>query len=202
MRKTVCCLLLTSCAYADVSLFSTLPGGATIRYGKPGGEMREASVGSMESTSLSISDPTFEITVQDDKDLKVYQGTATNNRYLVLGPGKNGQAAVSEAGLLNDQGRTPLKAVGFFNATGYPISVSLYALSGEETLLDVKLPAHEAAGPFELDDATYKVFLHDEGGNPIGQAYSYARPGRYFLIFRKRGTLFDLEKLGSVVSKK
>lgn len=189
--RWVCWWLLAGAAWADVSLYSTLP--VTVRY-----EGREAGLGAMESTTLSCSDKAVEVTVVDEQGAEVFKGPLTNHRYWVLGPDRK----LREAGFTSNLGRTPLKAVGFFNATGIPITVSLFAISGEERLEDVKVGVSEVVGPYELPEATFKVFLHDEGENPIGQAYSYAKPGRFYLIYRKSGTLYELEALGSTLPSK
>jgi hypothetical protein len=193
-------LLTSSLARADVHLFSVLAGEVQIRYGPPGGTMREASLGSMQEVSLSGADPVWELTVQDEQGARLYQGSLANHRYWVLGPGKKSPAALTEVGAT--QVPHPLKAVAFYNANNYPVILEMFALKGEEALVDVQVGAHEAAGPYQLAEGTFKLYLKDEGGNPIGQSYSYVNPGRFYLVYRKRATLYDVVKLGEIPSGK
>lgn len=192
-------LLSGSAAWADVEVFSTFPNDMTVRYSSAGGESREATLTSMQAASLSSADKPLELTVLDDQGNKVFQGTAANHRYWVLSPGKNGQAALTEAGSTRP-GPNPPKAVSFFNANGFPIILEMFAIKGEDNLTDVAVGANEATGPYELPEGTFQLFLKDAGGNPIGKSYSYVQAGNFYLIYRKRPTLYDLEKLGTVTS--
>jgi hypothetical protein len=194
---TTLLLLGSAAAQADVSVFSVLPGDFKVTYGA-----REASLSPMQGLSLSNSDPLLELSIVDDKGVKVLQRSVANNRHWVLGPGKDGQPVLTEAGYLSDQGKSPLKAVSFFNATGYSVIVDMFAKKGEDSLTDVKIGKNEAAGPYELGPGSFKMFVKDEGGNPIGECYSFVNAGNFYLIYRKRPILYDLESLGTILPNK
>ena len=48
---------------------------------------------------------------------------------------------------------------------------------------------------------TMKVFVKDEVGNPIGTSYTNVMHGQYYLVYRRRPTLYDLVKLGFILPK-
>jgi hypothetical protein len=58
-----------------------------------------------------------------------------------------------------------------------------------------------ASTPLDIPSATFNINLKDEGGNPIGKSYSRVRGGHFYLIYRKRDTLYDLEMLGTIPNK-
>ena len=195
MKHLALFLLLSAAARADISIFSVYPGDMTIRSGD-----RETSIGSMAGITLPTSDK-LELTVLDDKGTQVYQGSAANNRFLVLCPGKGGQATLTEAGVLNGGEQKPQKSIGFFNATGFPIGLALFPAIGDDGIeLELKLGTNELVGPYELPEGKFKINVRDEGGNPIGKSYSDVYAGKFYLIYRKRQTLYDLEKLGIVLT--
>ena len=188
-------LLLTVAAPADISVFSTYPGDMTIRVGE-----RDTSIGTMAAVTLPASDK-LEVTVLDDQGVQLYKGSAANNRFLVLCPGKNGQATLTDAGALNGGNLQPQKSIGFFNATGFPIGLDLFPAIGDDGIeLELKLGTNELVGPYELPEGKFKINVRDEGGNPIGKSYSDVYAGKFYLIYRKRQTLYDLEKLGIVLT--
>ena len=182
---------------ADVKIYSAMAGGVKLRYSVPGGQVREAEVGPMQQTTLSCSEKQLELVVQDEKGADLGKTTLVNQRYFVLGPGKDGKAALTPAGE-SEAGRSLSKSVQIFNATGYAMSVKFYPIDDEESVAEATLPANQACAPCPLPDGTFKLYLKDEGGNPMGKAYSYVKPGHFYVIFRKRGTLYDLESLGSL----
>ncbi|MFN8610436.1 MAG: hypothetical protein U0931_23055 [Vulcanimicrobiota bacterium] len=192
MRRLALLLLLTRLAGADVTVYSACPGEMTLKSGE-----REVTVNSMGSTSLGAA----EVTVLDDKGAPVGKGNLLNNRFYVLAPAKNGQAALLDAGATSDGGKEPLKAIGFFNATRIPVILEMYAVAGDENLTDVKVGPNELVGPYELPSATFKVYVKDEGSNPIGTSYNNVKPGQFYLLYHKHDTLYDVERLGTIVPK-
>lgn len=194
MKRLALFLLLSAAAQADISVFSVYPGDMTLRVGE-----RDTSIGTMTPVTLPASDK-LEVTVLDDQGTQLYKGSAANNRFLVLCPGKNGQATLTEAGVLNAGTQQPQKSIGFFNATGFPIGLDLFPAIGDDGIeLELKLATNELVGPYELPEGKFKINVRDEGGNPIGKSYSDVYAGKFYLIYRKRPTLYDLEKLGIVM---
>lgn len=192
MKSLALLLLLGGLAWADASVYSACPGDMTLRCGD-----REVSVGSRQSVSLNGS----EITVVDDKGAQVFKGPLVNNRFYVLCPGKNGQTSLLEAGAASDDGKEPLKAIGFFNATGYGLQLAMFSISGDEELTGVDVAPNQVSGAFELPPVTYKLFIRDEGGNPIGTSYTNVKAGRFYLVYHRRDNLYDVEKLGFIMPK-
>jgi hypothetical protein len=185
-------LLMVGLAAADTTIYSACPGEMTLKCGE-----RELNVSSMGTATLSGS----EVTVVDDKGTQVCKGPLLNNRFYVLAPAKNGQAALLDAGASSDGGKEPLKAIGFYNCTGYPMILEMYAISTDDNLTDVKVGPNELVGPYELPTSTYKLFLKDEGGNPIGTSYNNVKPGQFYLVYRKHDNLYDVERLGTILPK-
>lgn len=199
-RKSLATLLLISAAgRADVQVFSTFPNDMTVRYQSVSGESRQATLSSMQATSLSSPDKPLQLTVLDAQGNIVFQGQAANHRYFVLSPAKERPAALTEAGSTRP-GPNPPKVVNFFNANGFPVILEMFAITGDDRLTNLTVGANEASGPSKLPEGTFRLFLKDEGGNPIGKCYSYVKTGNFYLIYRKRPTLFDLEQLGTVPS--
>lgn len=192
MKQLVLLLLLSGLAAADVTVYSACSGDMTLKSGD-----REVGIGSMGTASLSSS----EVTVVDDQGAQVCKAPLTNNRYYVLAPGKNGQACLLDAGANSDGGKEPLKAIGFYNSLKFPIILELYALTTDDNLTDIKVDPGQVVGPYELPQNTYKVFVKDEGGNPIGTSYNNVLPGRFFSIYHKHDALYDVEKLGTILPK-
>jgi len=195
MKRLALFLLLSAAARADISVFSVYPGDMTIRYGE-----RDTNIGTMAAVTLPASDK-LEVIVLDDKGAQIYKGSVANNRFLVLCPGKNGQAILTDAGALNAGNQQPEKSIGFFNATGFPIRLDLFPAIGDDGIeLELKLGSNDLVGPYELPEGKFKINVRDEGGNPIGKSYSDVYAGKFYLIYRKRQTLYDLEKLGIVMT--
>lgn len=193
MKQLALLLLLGGLARADVTVYSGCPGEMTLKSGE-----REVSLGSMGTTNLSPAD----VIVLNDKGQQVGKGSLQDHHFYVLAPGKNGQATVLDAGANNDGGKEPLKAIGFYNSLSFPIILEMYAVSGgDENLTDVKVGAHEVVGPYELPSGTFKVFVKDEGMNPIGTSYNNVKPGQFYLLYHKHDALYDVERLGSILSK-
>lgn len=192
MKRLAFFLLLAGLARADISVYSACPNDMTLKSGD-----REVSVGSRQSVSLTGS----EVTVVNDQGAEVFRGPLVNNKFYVLCSGKDGKASLLDAGLVNDGGKEHSKAIGFFNAVGYGIQLEMFSVSGDEELTGVAVGTNQISATFDLDPVTYKLFLKDEGGNPIGTSYTNVKPGQFYLVYHRRDNLYDVEKLGVILPK-
>ncbi|MBS2037426.1 hypothetical protein JST97_20725 [bacterium] len=192
MKRLAFLLFLSGLARAEVTVYSACPGEMTLKCGD-----KDISVGSMGTTSLNAS----EVTVLNDQGTQVCKGNLQDRRFYVLAPNKNGQAALLDAGASQDGGKEPLKAIGFYNSLSYPVILEMYAISGDDNLTDVKVGPNEVVGPYELPAATFKVFVKDEGLNPLGTSYNNVKPGQFYLLYHKHDALYDVERLGTILPK-
>ena len=192
MKRLGLFLLLGGLAGAEINVVSVYANDVTLRCGD-----KETSASSMQPVMVEGT----EMTVLDEQGKEIFKGPLSKDRFYVIGPGKNGQAVLTDAGATQAGGKEPVKACGFFNAAGYPIGLEMYAISGDETLSGVQVGANELSAPYEMDPVTMKVFVKDEVGNPIGTSYSNVKHGQYYLVYRRRPTLFDLVKLGLILPK-
>lgn len=192
MKRLALFLLLGGLAQAEIKVVSVYPNEVTLRCGD-----RDTTASSMQVTSVEGS----EMTVLDDKGTEIYKGPLSKDRFYVIAPGKDGKAVLTDAGATQTGGKQPLQSCGFFNGAGYPIGLEMYAISGEETLSGVKVGTNALSEVYEMDPVTMKAFIKDEVGNPIGTSYSNVLPGNYYLVYRRRPTLFDLVKLGQILPK-
>ena len=196
----LCAILWTSAgARADVKVYSVMANAVKLRYSVPGGQVKEAGLAPRQQTTLPCREKQLELVVLDEKGSDLVKSTVGNQRFWIVSPGKDGQAVLTAAGE-EESGRPLAKSIQIFNATGYFMSAHFFAISGDKRVADLSLPHNQACAPHPVPDATYTLYLKDEGGNPIGETYSYAKPGRFYVIFRKRGTLYDLETLGSIIA--
>ena len=193
MKRLALFLLLAGLARADVSVYSACPGDMTLKSGD-----REVSVGSRQSVNLSGS----EVTVVNDQGLQVFKGPLVNNKFYVLCQGKYGKTSLLEAGSASDGGKEHSTAIGFFNALGFGLQLEMFSVSGgDEELTGIAVGPNQVSGAFELEPFTYKLFLKDEGGNPIGTSYTNVKPGQFYLVYHRRDNLYDVEKLGVILPK-
>lgn len=192
MKRLALFLLLGGLAGAEINVVSVYPNEVTLRCGD-----KDTTASSMQAVTVEGT----EMTVIDDQGKEIFKGPLSKDRFYVIGPGKNGQAALTDAGATQTGGKEPLKVCGFFNAAGYPIGLEMYAISGEETLSGVTVGTNELSALYDMDPVTMKVFVKDEIGNPIGTSYTNVKHGQYYLVYRRRPTLFDLVKLGLILPK-
>ncbi|MBX3170913.1 MAG: hypothetical protein KF760_26130 [Candidatus Eremiobacteraeota bacterium] len=192
MKRLALFLLLGGLAQAEINVVSVYPNEVTLRCGG-----RDTSASSMQPVTVEGT----EITVLDEKGTQIYQGPLSKDRFYVIGPGPDGRAVLTDAGATQTGGQEPVKACGFFNGAGYPVGMEMYAISGDETLSGVKVGNNALSPLYEMPAVTMKVFVKDEIGNPIGTSYTNVKHGNYYLIYRRRPTLFDLVKLGQILPK-
>ena len=178
-------MCLAGLAQAEVKVYSLLPDDSQLQAAS-----REMSLGFMQSYSLPGAG---EVRVVDSQGKEIFKGTLQDQRWYVLH-----SKGVTEAGSLSG---TPGKQFAFFNANNYAIQMALYVGKDEdeEPLAEIPVPAHSLCSPqLAPVGEKFKVYLRDEGGNPLGTSYTPVRPGHIYLIYRKRPTLYDIEDLGLI----
>ena len=192
MKRLALFLLLSGLAQAEINVVSVYPNEVTLRCGD-----KDVSASSLQPVTVEGT----EMTVLDDKGAEIFKGPLGKDRFYVIGPGPKGQAVLTDVGATQSGGKEPVKACAFFNAAGYPIGLEMYAVSGEETLSGVTVGNNEVSALYDMDPVTMKVFVKDEIGNPIGTSYTNVKHGQYYLVYRRRPTLFDIVKLGLILPK-
>ncbi|MBN9414082.1 MAG: hypothetical protein J0I12_01530 [Candidatus Eremiobacteraeota bacterium] len=192
MKQLALFLLLSGLAQAEINVVSVYPNEVTLRCGD-----KDVTASSLQPVTVEGT----EITVLDDKGAQLYKGPLSKDRFYVVGPGPKGQAVLTDAGATQTGGKETAKVCGFFNAAGYPIGLEMYAVSGDETLSGVTVGSNELSGLYDMAPVTMKVFVKDEVGNPIGTSYTNVMHGQYYLVYRRRPTLYDLVKLGFILPK-
>ncbi len=186
-------LLLTAIAAADVTLVSGCPTEVKIRLGE-----REESLEPRQFLTLTLPEAASPLLVSADGKT-LYTARLTDNRFWVLTP-----QGAREAGVVNEAG-TPRVAVGFFNATPYTIVLHLTSEKATPTPdpEPIQVPSMQVSRPADLPSGDpFRISLEDERGNPLGTCWSRARGGQYYLVYRKRNTLYDLDTLGGVPASK
>jgi hypothetical protein len=178
-------LALCPFANADVKVFSLLPDDSQVRWGE-----RELSLSHMQSHTLPGG---TEVNFIDPQGKTVCQAKLTDQRVYVIHP-----QGLTEAG---SAVAPPGKHFAFFNANNYGIQLALYPGKDEEEdcLAEIPAPSLKLTAPaLPPEGQKWKVYLRDEGGNPLGTSYTPVRPGHIYLIYRKRPSLYDIEYLGTL----
>jgi hypothetical protein len=183
-------LLLSLGAWGDVTLVSAFPDDVKIRLGE-----REESLGPRQFLQCKLSEAST-VSVLDRDGKTLYQSQLVDQRFWVLHP-----KGAQEVGLHQAPSGSPRCAVGFFNATPYTMELTLHAEKVNPDPPPISIPSMGASTPLDIPSATFNINLKDEGGNPIGKSYSRVRGGHFYLIYRKRDTLYDLEMLGTIPNK-
>lgn len=174
-----------------------MPGNVKLRY-TSGGETRETGVGSMQSASLSTSEKSVHVVVVDDKGAELAKGAVDSGHFWIVGPGSKSAATLTQAGE-QDSAHALRNEVQFYNTANYNVSVVFITMAEEQSGLDeVPVPSHGVSAVTNLDEGTWRASLKDEGGNPIGKVYAFVKPGHFYVIYRKRDTLYDLTQLGTL----
>ena len=180
-------LLLTAVAAADVTLVSAFPQEVSVRVGE-----RAENLEPRQHLTVPVPAAPLEVSA-DGKTL--YKAQVTDGHVWVLHP----QGAL-DAGLVQAQG-TPRSAVGFFNSLPYTIVLHLTA-EKVEPLEPIRIPSMRPSPPLDLPSEAFFIDLRDEVGNPIGSCWSVAHPGHYYLVWRKKPALYDLDLLGTMPAGK
>lgn len=190
-RTWLAALLLTAVAAADVTLISAFPKDVNVRLGE-----RETSLEPRQSLTLPPPAAGASLVVSADGKT-VYAAQVTDNRFWVLHP-----QGTQEAGVVHAAG-SPRGAVGFFNALPYTIVLHLSAEKVSPDPEPIRVASMQVSPPVDLpSEAPFSITLKDEVGNPIGTCWSHARGGHYYLVYRKRNTLYDLVTLGTFPARK
>lgn len=190
-------LALGASARADVTLYSVCSHEIKIRTGS-----REDSLGSMQSLNLPCREPALEVTLMDEEAGTLFQGKLGNEGCWVVHPDKGNALACREAGRRSLSSPQTRAALGFFNSTPYNVWLTLISNTTSDSLEPLMVESLRVSQPLDVPEGTFTVYLKDEGGNPIGRSYSKVSAGRYYMLFRKHDTLYDVEALGSMPGNK
>lgn len=198
IRLFLLAFLLCGSARAEVHLTSVVPGEVTVRTS----DGRERRLSVRQQAGFPCSDSHLEVEVRDAQGRLCFQGRLADGRHWILrleGPEKVG---VVEAGFHDSISGTPQNALAIFNSTPYHVQVTLYSAKTEELLDPFEVPSMQASAPVPVGEGGFKVYLKDEGGNPIGESYSRVSGGKFFLLYRKEGSRYDVDTLGRLITPK
>lgn len=195
--KTIALLLLLPLrlAGADVGLYSAFPTDLNLQIG--GSVPQQVSLGPMQEVRLACSEAELPASLLDDQGHSLWEGKLANDQYWVLSPSPGKRAALTRAGSTLELGAKANPAIAFFNANSHAISLELYG-KGEDEPLRLTVGAYQSCPPVALEAGRFKVYLKDDGGNPIGESYSQVETGNFYLLYRRRPTLYDVTRLGSL----
>ncbi len=157
-----------------------LPSGATVTRDLGARDDQNGSyIGSLLLAEDTIPDSArkVNISIVDDMGAKVWSGSVTNDRSLVIYQDASGHITVAPAAWAVDAGQQKPQGVAMINFTGKPLSLDFFAQNNTVGKKGIPLGAgvdFHAPVRLPVGDSTFYVHFHEAGGQEIGPRFPEA----------------------------